>query len=114
MTRTGPEQRSGRREFFESTEATTTRSRPSDGSEDSGGHADGRGRAGRELQESRGVCVPCSARVLTNLRSVSRLESSSLFKNEFFELFLGQVIQFHVKLEGCFGDGLIARVVVLL
>lgn len=33
-------------EFFESTEATTTRSRPSDGSEESGGHADGLGTGG--------------------------------------------------------------------
>lgn len=37
-----------------------------------------------------------------NLRSISWLESSSFLKNQFFQLFLRQVIQFHIKLEGCF------------
>jgi len=37
-----------------------------------------------------------------NLRSISWLESSSFLKNQFFQLFLRQVIQLHIKLEGCF------------
>lgn len=36
------------------------------------------------------------------LRSVSWLESCSFLKNQFFQLFLRQVIQLHIKLEGCF------------
>lgn len=37
-----------------------------------------------------------------DLRSVSWLESCSFLKNQFFQLFLRQVIQLHIKLEGCF------------
>lgn len=97
--------------FFESIKATTTRNRPFERLKgvkvDKPGRAgDGTGGENREEAHRRQHVQSSEALVLTNLRSVSWLESRSLFKNEFFELFLRQVIQFHVELEWRFGDGL--------
>ena len=52
-THTGPERRSGRREFFESTEAAPPMAQRSQVDTQTGW-----GRVGQELQESRGVCMP--------------------------------------------------------
>lgn len=51
---------------------------------------------------------------MCHLRSVSWLESCRFLKNQFFQLFFWQVIQFHVKLERCFSYRLYKKVKVLV